>query len=66
MNYSWEEMEAMCTILEAEIAGKPVDRGEAALLAAQLAELCPDIARSMMQVAGRMAASAHQGIAASA
>lgn len=54
MDYTWEEIDQMAEILEAEIAGSRVDLPAARTLALRVAELCPDIRASMNLIAIRM------------
>lgn len=53
MKYRWEEIDQLAEILEAEAAGHPIDVEHARSLAAQLSELCPDIALTMRRVVER-------------
>jgi hypothetical protein len=54
MQYSWEEIDQLATILEAEAAGRDVDVERARQLAGQLARTCPDIAATMTRIINRM------------
>ena len=55
MDYSWEEIDRLAVVLEAELAGQRIDPGAARDLALRLAELCPEIQATMERVAKRMA-----------
>lgn len=55
MDYSWKEIDRLAEVLEAELAGQKIDPITARELALRLAELCPEIQASMVQVAKRMA-----------
>lgn len=57
MNYSWDEIEHLTEILEAEVEGRPVDRDKARRLAERLSEIFPVIRNSMAQVVTRMGAT---------
>lgn len=61
MKYTWDEIDQLAAILEAELAGKPVDRQEADRLAARLGEICPSIAKTMDMIRAR-----HQDLAKAA
>lgn len=54
MDYTWEEIDRMADILEAEIAGGRFDPSGARTLALRVADLCPDIRASMNLIAARM------------
>lgn len=54
VDYTWEEIDQMADILEAEIAGGRFDPPAARNLALRVAELCPDIRASMNLIAVRM------------
>ena len=56
MQYRWEEIDQLAEILEAEVAGLPVDADLARDLAKRLTHLCPDIARTMNMVIERLGA----------
>jgi len=55
MLFGWHEVERMTTILEAEFEGRPVDRAEAHRLAQRIAQIYPDMGRSMRLITARMA-----------
>jgi hypothetical protein len=55
MKYSWTEIKQLERLLAAEAAGEQIDRRQAHRLAAQLAELCPNIRGTMRLVQDRMA-----------
>ncbi|TAN70267.1 MAG: hypothetical protein EPN20_05800 [Magnetospirillum sp.] len=55
MDYSWEEIDQLAAMLEAELAGRRIDHVAARDLALRVAELCPDIQTTMGLVARRMA-----------
>ncbi len=57
MNYSWDEIEHLTEILEAEVEGRPVDLERAHALAERLSEIFPVIRNSMAQVVARMRAA---------
>ncbi|WP_096701509.1 hypothetical protein [Magnetospirillum sp. 15-1] len=54
MKYTWEEIELLAKILEAELAGNPVNWRAGHELALRLAHLYPEIGRSMGRIAQRM------------
>ncbi|KIL96994.1 hypothetical protein CCC_01787 [Paramagnetospirillum magnetotacticum MS-1] len=58
MLYRWEEIDQLAEILEAEVAGHPVDTDRARELAERLVRLCPDIAKTMSRVIERFAPEA--------
>ena len=58
MQYRWEEIDQLAAILEAEVAGHPVDVDRARELAERLVRLCPDIALTMSRVVERFAPEA--------
>ena len=53
MKYRWEEIDQLAEILEAEVAGLPINVDLARDLAQRLTHLCPDIARTMSRVIER-------------
>ncbi len=55
MDYSWDEIDQLAEVLEAELAGHRIDPVTTRNLALRLAELCPDIQATMALVAQRMA-----------
>ena len=56
MQYSFEEIDILEAILEAESDGREFDAGQARWAALRLADRCPEIAASMNRVAARMLA----------
>ncbi len=58
MQYRWEEIDQLAEILEAEVAGQPIDTERARQLAERLIRLCPDIAKTMHMVVARFAPEA--------
>ncbi len=58
MQYRWEEIDQLTEILEAEVAGHPVDTDRARELAERLTRLCPDIAKTMSRVVERFGSEA--------
>lgn len=54
MEYRWHEIRELSQLLEAEAAGRDVDRGRARHLADRLAEHHPEISRSMRLITDRM------------
>lgn len=54
MQYRWEEIDQLAEILEAEVAGLPINVDLARDLAARLTHLCPDIALTMKRVIERL------------
>lgn len=54
MKFSWDELERIITILEAEMNGLEFDRIEALLLAERLTFTCPDIAGTLSNIMSRM------------
>ena len=54
MQYRWEEIDQLAEILEAEVAGLPINVDLARDLAQRLTHLCPDIARTMNRVVERL------------
>ncbi len=55
MQYRWDEIDQLATILEAEASGCAVDTARARDLAHRLMEVCPDIAGTMRRVIERYA-----------
>jgi len=63
MKFTFEEIDQLAALLEAEADGRAFDLHEAGLLALRLAELCPEIGASMRLVAQRMIPDACQDVA---
>ena len=61
MDYSWDEIDLLADLLEAELAGCTINRPVVRALALRVAELCPDIQATMGLVARRMAACVEAG-----
>lgn len=55
MHHSFDEIDELGLILEAEAGGDAIDRSKGRALAMQLAELYPVIGASMTRIARRMA-----------
>jgi hypothetical protein len=55
MDYTWEEIDQLAELLEAEATGSIPDPGTTRRLALRLAGLCPEISATMGRVAQRMA-----------
>ncbi|MDO8608104.1 MAG: hypothetical protein Q7R40_16330 [Phaeospirillum sp.] len=61
MDYSWDEIDLLADVLEAELAGRTINRPAARDLALRVAELCPDIQATMGLVARRMVGCVEAG-----
>ncbi|EME70964.1 hypothetical protein H261_05234 [Paramagnetospirillum caucaseum] len=53
MDHSWDEIDQLTEILEAEAAGDSVNTGKACELAGRLMESCPEIACSLGLILSR-------------
>lgn len=54
-SYTWEEIDQLSALLEAESQGNPVDADEACRVAAKLSQIYPEIAGTMNRIIGRFA-----------
>jgi hypothetical protein len=55
MYQGWHEVEKLTTILEAEYSGQSIDSAEAHGLALKIAQIYPDVRRTMDLIVDRMA-----------
>lgn len=54
VRYSWDEIDQLAELLEAEVNGLPINADEIYRLAASVAMDCPEIVASMHRVMHRM------------